>query len=51
MRHIALRLLINYFSSQLNTRIKCALTAEMRHKIRMKSLLFLTAFNNILQRV
>jgi len=47
MRNNALRFLINYFSSP---SIKCELTAEMRHKIQMKSLLFLTAFNHILQR-
>jgi len=45
MRNIVLRLLINYFSSLLN--IKCELTAEMRHEIHIKSLLFVTAFNHI----
>jgi len=49
MRNIDLRVLINYFSSLLS--IKCELTAEMRQEIHMKSLLFLTACNHILQRV
>jgi len=49
MRNIALRFLINYFSSLLN--IKCALRAEMRHEMHMEPLLFVIDFNHIFQRV